>query len=354
MPFYTPLRYPGGKRRLAPAIAQLFDANDLKDVQYAEPYAGGAAVALALLFDERASVVHINDLSRSVYAFWHTTLNATAELCRWIELVNPTMSEWRRQRAVYERRDSADLVDLGFAVFFLNRTNRSGIIGGGVIGGKDQEGTWGLDARFNKTDIIARIRRIGRYSSRFRLYQMDGAEFAAQVLPTLGNAFAFFDPPYIEKGKDLYLNDYGLADHHRLAACVISLQQPWVVTYDYAAVQANLFATHPRIVYGLRYSAQDRYRSQEVMFLSRRLMLPSAWSDGTPFLLTAPRSRYPLYGIMDAMKSRARVEVEEGPHATERFVKALKTVLVVPKSAVPNPFKKPKQKKKTKPVARKG
>ena len=81
------------------------------------------------------------------------------------------MREWSRQRRVSDRRDTADLGDLGFAALFLNRTNRSGIIGGGVIGGKEQTGEWGLDARFNKQELIQRIRRIGRYRSRIALYK---------------------------------------------------------------------------------------------------------------------------------------------------------------------------------------
>src|SRR6476469_4202071 len=122
MPYYTPLRYPGGKRRLIGAITSLLEANGLKDVQYAEPYAGGAAIALALLLEEYASVIHINDLSRPVYAFWHTLLYETESLCRRLDRVKVTMAEWRRQRAVYERRETADLADLGFATLFLNRT----------------------------------------------------------------------------------------------------------------------------------------------------------------------------------------------------------------------------------------
>ena len=143
MPFYSPLRYPGGKRRLVPVITRLLEENGLKDIQYAEPYAGGAAVALTLLLREYASVVHINDLSRDVYAFWHTVLHDAPYLCKRIEEVPITMKEWHKQRDIYEDREQRELVEVGFATLFLNRTNRSGIISGGVIGGQTTGGTMG-------------------------------------------------------------------------------------------------------------------------------------------------------------------------------------------------------------------
>lgn len=300
MPYYTPLRYPGGKRRLFTVVTRLLQENALTDVQYVEPYAGGAALALALLLQEHASVVHINDLSRPVYAFWHAVLNETKDLCRRIQGVDVTIEEWRRQRTVYEHRESVDLAELGFATLFLNRTNRSGIIAGGVIGGKGQTGAWGLDARFNKIELIHRIQRIGRYGSRIRLYQSDGLEFTKEIVEQLGaNTFIFYDPPYIEKGDDLYLNDYHLEDHRRLADHVSKLEQPWVVTYDYAALNHQLFPSHRSIVYGLNYSAQNRYEGREVMFISNRLKLPQDWLPSSRIVMT-PGSKHRVYGFMSS------------------------------------------------------
>jgi DNA adenine methylase len=316
MPFHTPLRYPGGKRRLANIVTRLLEENGLRDVQYVEPYAGGSAIALDLLFGEYASVVHINDLSRPVYAFWYAVLNDTAELCRRIRRVRVTMREWRRQRSVYDHRDAADLSDLGFAALFLNRTNRSGIIGGGVIGGKQQKAKWLIDARFSKDELIHRIQKIGRYSGRIRIYQQDALDFVNKTLPKIGrDVFVFFDPPYIENGRGLYLNDYKIDDHRKIAACVAKLEVPWVVTYDYAAVRYRLYQNR-RMIFGLSYSAQNRYEGKEVMFFSDRLKLPEEWRPGIRLTLSAPESEYPFYGTIKLRKSNSKVE--EGRVAPSR------------------------------------
>jgi DNA adenine methylase len=303
MPYYTPLRYPGGKRRLVPVVTRLLEENNLRDIEYVEPYAGGAAVALTLLFEEYAATVHMNDLSRAVFAFWQTVLHDTAALCERIKRVKVTMAEWRRQRKVYENRDAADLADLGFATLFLNRTNRSGIIGGGVIGGKGQTGAWSLDARFTKDELINRIRRIGRYRNRIRLYSLDALQFTKEVTPTLGSkAFVFFDPPYIENGKDLYLNDYDLEGHQALATRIQKLKVPWIVTYDAAAARLGLYSGRQRMTFSLSYTANARYKGREVMFFSDRLRLPSEWQEsGSQVLMSRPDGRFPIWGEMQSV-----------------------------------------------------
>ena len=128
---FTPLRYPGGKAKLAPFIKDIVEANDLSDGDCLEPYAGGAAIAIELLLQEYVARIHINDISKPVHAFWHSVLNETEELCRLIRDTRVSPASWDRQKKIFVAPEDNELVKLGFATFFLNRTNRSGILNAG-------------------------------------------------------------------------------------------------------------------------------------------------------------------------------------------------------------------------------
>jgi DNA adenine methylase len=269
----SPLRYPGGKGKVANFFKLLFLENDLVGSEYVEPYAGGASVALSLLFEEYASHIHINDLDRSVYMFWKVVLEKPDELCRRIEVAHPDVREWERQREVQHAKD-VDEVDLAFSTFFLNRTNRSGIIGGGIIGGRSQVGKWKINARWRPTDSIARIEKIARFAGRITLTGMDTAEYLEDVLPTLDSAFVYLDPPYYGKGKGLYRSYYEHDDHRRIANLVKQVQCPWVVSYDAEPRIKVFYEGLPKLNYDLRYTARESAEGSEVMFFGSGLHVP--------------------------------------------------------------------------------
>lgn len=269
----SPLRYPGGKGKVANFFKLLFLENDLLGSEYVEPYAGGASVALSLLFEEYASHIHINDLDRGVYAFWKVMLEHPDDLCRRIAAARLGVREWDRQRQVQSACDSDEL-ELAFSTFYLNRTNRSGIIGGGIIGGRAQRGKWKIDARWRPKDSIARIEKIARFSSRITVTGLDSADYVETVLPTIEAPFLYLDPPYYGKGKGLYPSFYEHADHEQIAALVSDLRVPWVVSYDAEPKIEALYAELPKVRYGLRYTARESAEGSEVMFFSSDLHIP--------------------------------------------------------------------------------
>ncbi len=276
MKFNTPLRYPGGKGKLTNFLKLIFEQNGLLDGHYAETYAGGAGIALNLLAHSYASCIHLNDLNPAVFAFWRSVINQPEELCRAINDTKVTMEEWHRQKAILNSPANHSPLEVGFSTFFLNRTNRSGIIWGGVIGGKNQDGPWKLDARFNKDDLICRIEKIALYRSRIRLYNLDAAEWIKTILPTLPKkTLIYLDPPYYVKGRGLYENHYSHDDHVSVAKLVKKhITHHWIVSYDHTPEIIEMYKGYPTIAYGINYSAQDRYKGAEAMFFSKKLMIP--------------------------------------------------------------------------------
>lgn len=277
MRFSTPLRYPGGKGKLTDFLKLVFVQNDLLKGHYVEPYAGGAGIALNLLLHNYVSCIHLNDLNQFVYTFWRIVLDDPDGLCKLINDTDVTMDEWHKQKEVFKNPANHTPLEIAFSMFFLNRTNRSGIILGGVIGGKKQDGDWKLNARFNKIDLISRIEKIALHSSKIRLYNLDAAKLITEILPTLPEkTLVYLDPPYYVKGKGLYQNHYLHDDHIAIAKLVNSkIKLPWIVSYDQAPEIVKMYVGCPTIEYGINYSAQDRYKGAEVMFFSKNLMIPN-------------------------------------------------------------------------------
>ena len=195
---YSPLRYPGGKSKLASLIFLLMQNSPNECRTYIEPFAGGAGVALALLLEGRVDRIVINDFDKAIYSFWQALKIDTSKLLRLIQNTPINVDEWQRQRRVYVQSNRKYSVELGFAAFYLNRTNRSGVLSGGPIGGLDQSGNYLINARYNREALIERIERIAKQKNSIFIYNKEVRSFIARIIPRYPNdTFVYFDPPLL-------------------------------------------------------------------------------------------------------------------------------------------------------------
>lgn len=273
----SPLRYPGGKTCLYALAAHILRINKLERGHYAEPYAGGAGLALTLLFEGHVSDIHLNDVDRTIWSFWKSVLDNTEALARLIQETPVDVSEWHRQREVYLNATDFDDLTVGFATFFLNRTNRSGIVkGGGVIGGLEQTGKYKIDCRFNREDLSRRVRRVGRYRSRIHLYRLDALEFMDKSEAELPRRSLFcIDPPYFNKGSSLYTSFYNPEDHAAVSQAVLALDRPWILTYDNTPEISHLYKARRQFGFDVSYSVQTKRLGTELLVASKGLKMPS-------------------------------------------------------------------------------
>lgn len=276
---YTPLRYPGGKAKFAEFIAKLMECNKLTGGHYLEPYAGGAAVALKLLFEGHASYIYINDYDPAIYDFWISVTRHSEEILKLLMNTPINIEQWYYWRDILRGVNNASQIERGFATLFMNRTNRSGILKAGVIGGLQQKGSYKIDARFNKDNLAKKIEKIAKYSSYISVHNEDAFALLSrcnEILPE--KSLIYLDPPYYLKGKGLYRNFYEHEDHKKIALLLQNeeFKRSWIVSYDNVDEIQHMYNLSRHIKYGLSYTAQKRYIGSEIMFFNRNINIPKA------------------------------------------------------------------------------
>lgn len=261
----SPLRYPGGKASLAGFFTDIIEHIGIDSARYVEPYAGGAGAGIALLRQGLVDRLVINDIDPAVHAFWASAVHDNR---RFVGLVNKaplTIEEWRRQRAIYQAGDASDPLQLGFAFFYLNRTNRSGIVNAGVIGGQAQKGKYLIDARFNRATLTERLTAIGDLADQITVSDLDGRS-VIQTYADDPSTFMYIDPPYVRAGSQLYLNAFDGRDHQALAAVVTSIPKAhWLVTYDTAPLIERTYKGQFQCRLAITYSARYPGKAEELL-----------------------------------------------------------------------------------------
>ncbi|MDR1320567.1 MAG: DNA adenine methylase [Gracilibacteraceae bacterium] len=271
----SPLRYPGGKTKLYTYVKEILNCNGLLGQTYIEPFAGGAGLAIKLLLNGDMKRIVINDFDPSIYYFWHSILNTTDDFCHLVFKTDITTEEWQKQRAIYLKQDTTNPLELGFATFFLNRTNISGVIKGGIIGGINQTGTHAMTARFNKENLVSKIREIAAHKEQIIVYNLDAQEFLLpKYMRCFYKSFINFDPPYVKKGAKLYKNSFNEKDHRDLSEKISQCERKWIVTYDICPLVADLYSDYRYGFLDLTYSINQSKKAQEYIFFSNNLILP--------------------------------------------------------------------------------
>jgi len=259
------LRYPGGKAKIYPVVKNIIETNNLRDKIYVEPFSGGFGLGLKLMLNGDIKSFIINDFDRHIYSFWKSVFTHTKKLIEMIENTDVTIEQWRIQKNIYMNPKGHSILEIGFSTLFLNRTNFSGILMSGPIGGFNQRGSNKLGCRFNKDKLIELIRKIASHKKNVKVYRKDAVKLIRKLKPSEQDIFYNFDPPYVNKGKELYLNAFERKDHVVLKDEISRVKTKWIMTYDNVDLIKNLYAEYNQSEFDLLYSVSSKRKERELM-----------------------------------------------------------------------------------------
>ncbi|WP_225361002.1 DNA adenine methylase, partial [Fructilactobacillus lindneri] len=281
-PWRSPLRYPGGKLKLAPLIEDIVSKYNINN--YVEPFAGGAGIGIYLLLNKKVKHITLNDLDLAIYSFWISITKYNKKFLKKFDNTEININEWKKQKDIFNNLENKhnlndfELLDLGFSTFFLNRTNFSGILRGATpVGGMKQNGKWKINYEYNKSRLRPLIEEIGKYSNEISVKNIDIISSKKTFLNLIENftdkeTLIFIDPPYVNQGKRLYLPIKSMKEHEIIAKKINKLKTNWVLTYDSVPDLINLYDfSNNKYMYTLQYKIKTHRKAVEFLALSNNI-----------------------------------------------------------------------------------
>ena len=274
----SPLRYPGSKQNLVDYFETFIKDNLLTGCHLHEVYAGGASISLAMLARELVEKATLVELDPLVYAFWRCVKSYPDNLYSLIEQTEVTVSTWKSFQK-YRKPDALKrypIQELGFAGLFFNRTNFSGIMGAGPIGGQEQASGYKINCRFNRLRIIESIKLIQPIAKRIIPVYGDAIKYLEKNGEKIikSHSLVYIDPPYMQQGRKLYRHYYVEDQHRSLAQFMDKKQYPWIVSYDNHPIIESLFKNQTVVPISLNYAVKQSRRATELLISNQRLSEP--------------------------------------------------------------------------------
>jgi DNA adenine methylase len=241
-----------------------------------EPYAGSAAVTLALVSEGICSEALIVERDPLMYSFWQVAFSNPEALIKKIQEADVSLKTWHELRVLLdcEQPDDGSIVEMAFAALFFNRTNFSGVLHTGPIGGQEQSSDYKIDCRFNRTDLVSKIESLAGLREKIEVRFGDAIDIIKENKRRVA-PFFYIDPPYFVQGRKLYRHHYKLRDHVALSKALISAKFKWMLSYDNHEVIQSLYSDFTQVEKSFQYST--RVSKSENELLITNLDVPLEW-----------------------------------------------------------------------------
>lgn len=270
----SPLRYPGGKAKLSRFMALFIVSNKLDGCTLIEPFCGGAGGTLPLLISGLIDKLVLNDLNPCIASFWRCLVKDTDSLISLIQSEAVNLEAWHHWRNIYHNHEGHTDLEKGFSAFFLNRTNRSGMLHAGPIGGRIQSHeNYTIDCRFNKETLIKRIELIAQFANKIKVTENDAC---ISLNRRTEDEFIYADPPYVQEGRNIY-NKFSFTekDHTRFSRKIMRSKAHWLLSYDNHPLIHQLYSSSGMNIIELSYAINKARIGRELLIASANSRQPN-------------------------------------------------------------------------------